>query len=447
MMGANMIRLGSLCAWVMTAGLLSAAGEIPFHQSAFSAEVAGPAGWEVWSHRPETAPHAYVDRVHSLGEPGSLAVGGAGNAAAHGGWVRRISGVRPGGWYAFSAYYRREGVAAENWQIVARLDWRNDEGRRTGQPDYAGWAVRRDGWTRLSLETQAPPGAASVRIELYLSNAPQGTVWWDDIALREIPDPGPRPVNVASVNLRPRDTGGPGESVAKFVEAVRESVGSEVDLILLPEGITVVGTAKSFLEVAEPIPGPTTRELGNLAREKNAYIVAGIYEREGETVYNTSVLIGRDGMVEGRYRKVYLPREEIEGGITPGNIYPVFDTDFGRIGMMICYDVFFPDPARALAARGAEIILMPIWGGPEPLAIARALENGVFLAASGYDHPTYIMDPEGQRVAEASATGGVAQATLDLNRRYVDPWLGEMRTRRLRELRVDIPLDTPGLRD
>ncbi len=432
---------------MVSAGFALAAAEIPFHQSGFSAGGAGPTGWKIWSQREETAPRAYVDHAHSLGEPGSLAVGGASNLAAHGGWVREIAGVRPGSWYSFGAHYRQEGVPAENWQVVARLDWRDESGRRAGQPDYAGWASRREGWTRLSIETQAPPEAASVRIELYLSNAPLGTVWWDDIALREIPDPGARLVKLASVHLRPRDSGGPAENVAKFVETVRNTVGPETDLILLPEGITVVGTGRGYLEVAEPVPGPTTRKLGDLAREKTAYIVAGIYEREGEAVYNTAVLIGRDGELVGRYRKVYLPREEIEGGITPGSHYPVFDTDFGRIGIMICYDVFFPDPARALAARGAEIILMPIWGGPEPLAVARALENGVFLAASGYDHPTYVMDPDGRRLTEANGQGGVAKATLDLNRRYVDPWLGEMRTRRLRELRLDIPLDSPGLRE
>jgi predicted amidohydrolase len=105
---------------------------------------------------------------------------------------------------------------------------------------------------------------------------------------------------------------------------------------------------------------------------------------------------------------------------------------------MICYDVFFSDPARALALRGAEMILMPIWGGDETLAKARAIENGVYLIASGYDHPTYVMDPEGVRVAEAKDRGTAAVATLDLNRRYLEPWLGDMHARRQKELRLDV---------
>jgi predicted amidohydrolase len=105
--------------------------------------------------------------------------------------------------------------------------------------------------------------------------------------------------------------------------------------------------------------------------------------------------------------------------------------------MMICYDVFYADPARALALKGAEMILMPIWGGDETLAKARAIENRVFLVASGYDHPTYIMDPNGERLSEAPRPGA-AVATIDLNRRYIEKFLGDMRERRPKELRVDV---------
>ena len=276
-----------------------------------------------------------------------------------------------------------------------------------------------------------------VVVQLYLSNAPQGTVWWDDLSLDQIPDPGPRRVSVASINLRPARTKSAAENVRLFLETVEAKVPPKTDVILLPEGITVVGNGKTYPEVAETIPGPTTKALGEVARERSAYIVAGIYEREGAAIYNTAVLIDRDGNVAGKYRKVYLPREEVEGGLTPGSDYPVFRTDFGTVGLMICYDVFYADPARALALKGAEMILMPIWGGDETLAKARAIENKVFLVASGYDHPTYIMDPDGERLSVAPRPGA-AVATIDLNKRYLEKFLGEMRARRPKELRVDV---------
>lgn len=421
------------------------AGDLPFVQSGFSKGEGIPAGWRTWSQRAETMPHVFVEAGESLGEPGALAVSSDGNTAAYGGWERELTGIEAGKWYRFEASYQAQDVKAENWQVVARIDWRGAEDRRKGQPEYAAWSTREGKWTRLDSTVQAPEGATSARLQFFLFHAPQGKVWWDAISFREVANVQPRKVNVASVNLWPRNTGSKEASLAAFAQTVREKVPDGADIIVLPEGVTVVGTGRTYLEVAAPVPGPDTEFLGKLAREKNAYIEAGIYERVGDAVYNTSVLIDRKGALVGKYRKVYLPREEIEGGITPGDSYPVFDTDFGRVGMMICYDVFFPDPARALAAQGAELILMPIWGGPEQLAVARALENGVFLASSGYGHPTYVMNPYGDVIATAPDNGTVAYTTIDLNRRYRDDWLGDMRTRRLRELRTDVPLPPPGL--
>jgi len=203
----------------------------------------------------------------------------------------------------------------------------------------------------------------------------------------------------------------------------------------------MVGNNKPFTAVAEPLPGPTTESLGKLARGKKAYVVAGVYEREGVALYNTAVLIDRAGTLIGKYRKVYLPRDEIDGGLTPGNDYPVFRTDFGKVGMMICWDVQYADPARALALRGAEMILMPIWGGNETLAKARAIENRVFLVSSGYDHPTAILDPDGEVLAIAREQGKAAVATLDLNRRYLDSWNGDLRQLFMKELRLDVNVD------
>ncbi|MCX7603211.1 MAG: carbon-nitrogen hydrolase family protein [Bryobacteraceae bacterium] len=396
-----------------------------------------PAEWSVWSARGELRPE-------TAREGEWLIIRGGGRPESYGGWVRRVEGVRGGAWYRFSAEYEARGVAAENWQVVARVDWLDGSGRRVGQPEYAAWSERKGEATVLWVSAPAPPLATSARIELLLANAPSGEVRWRNARLEQIPAPAPRRVRIAAVNLRPERTQSAQESVDAFLRLVDERLRTPADLILLPEGITVVGTGKSYVEVAESVPGPTTAKLGELARRHRAWVAAGIYERDGRAVYNTAVLVDREGRVAGRYRKVYLPREEVERGLTPGHAWPVFDTDFGRVGMMICYDVFFPDPARALAAQGAELILLPIWGGDETLAAARAIENRVFLAASGYDHPTYIMDPDGKRVAQAPQRGELAVAEIDLARRYPDPWLGDMRTRRLKEIRMDVPMPFPG---
>ncbi|MCC6857389.1 MAG: carbon-nitrogen hydrolase family protein [Bryobacterales bacterium] len=430
-------RTGRAC--VLLAVLLlpgSAVGRLRVIQSGFPDSGEPPPGWTTWAARPEIAPRMFLDATHYRKGPASLAVSGNSNAAAYGGWEYAAGGVEPGKWYRLQAYYRAEGVPQEQLQIVARLDWRS-AGGRAGQPDYA-WKLQRDGeWRQISLEAPAPARAVSVRIQLYLANAPQGTVWWDAISLEEIPDPGPRTVTIASINLQPRNTGSAESSVSRFLETVDSSV-TRADLILLPEGITVVGTGKKYAEVAETIPGPTVSRLAAMARRKNAYIAAGLYEREGIAIYNTAVLIGRKGELVGKYRKVYLPREEIEGGLTPGNDYPVFRTDFGTVGLMICWDVQYTDPARELARRGAEILLLPIWGGNLALGKARAIENHVFLVSSGYGYPTQVLDPNGEILAQAAEQGRAATATIDLNKRYLDEWLGDMRGRFMKELRTDL---------
>lgn len=400
-------------------------------------------GWKPWSHRADTSAKTDWDASVKRSGRASLRVSGGGNAIVHGGWENEVSGLKPDTWYRFSAVYKQSGVSNPEWQIVPRLDWRDGSGKRTGQPDYVYQQKGEGEWTRTWIEAQSPGRAAGVAVQLFLSHAANGTVWWDEVKIEEIAPPAARKLKVATIHHRLSKTKSREENVEKFVETALGNVEGDADVILFPEGMTVVGNGKSYVEVAESIPGPTTKRLGELARQKKSYIVAGIYEGEGKAVYNTAVLIDRKGNVAGKYRKVYLPREEYERGLTPGKSFPVFDTDFGRVGIMICYDVFFPDPAKALAAQGAEMILLPIWGGDETLAKARAIENRIFLVTSGYDHPTYVMDPDGERLSQAPVNGTAAIATIDLNRRYTHPHLGDMRNRRMKEARTDVMIPAP----
>jgi predicted amidohydrolase len=125
--------------------------------------------------------------------------------------------------------------------------------------------------------------------------------------------------------------------------------------------------------------------------------------------------------------------------LTPGIAFPVFQTDFGRIGIMICWDSEYADPARALAYQGAEIILLPIWGGDMKLMQARAIENHLYLLSSGYDVETALIDPLGEVLFSTQESGVYRTFSIDLNQRFADPWLGDMRGRFHKELHWDNP--------
>ena len=398
--------------------------------SAFAEGVASD-GWRPYSPREEIAPRSWVEREAQAGLV--LGLAGRGDDAVDGRWAREVPAV-PGKTYAFGAAYRAKGVDSPSRSVLARLVWLDAAGETMRPMEYPlVGETGPDGWTRVAGVYRAPQEAARARLELHLRWTATGEVRWRDASFEEATLPGPRRVTLAAVNHGPRGTKSPQESRERFVRLVEEAAARGADIVCLPEGITTAGNGLAYAQAAEPVPGPSTAFLGDLAKRLGIWIVAGIYEREGPHLYNTAILVGRDGSLAGRYRKMSLPDEEIEGGLTPGSEAPVFETDFGRVGLMICWDSSYPEVAHALAAGGAEVILMPIAGGVEALVQARAIENQVHVVASGYDFRTGIFDRKGERIADAKTDPEVVVATVDLAAAALWPWVGNWRARIARE--------------
>jgi len=216
-------------------------------------------------------------------------------------------------------------------------------------------------------------------------------------------------------------------------EIVATARDAQADLVVLGETLTYAGVGSSYADCAESIPGPSTDYFGELARTHELHIVAGLIERDRHQLFNVAVLVGPDGKVAGKYRKVCLPDGEYDKGMSPGSDYPVFDTRLGKIGMMICYDGFFPEVARELSNRGAEIIAWPVWGCNPEQARARACENQVYLVSSTYEDVsrnwmlTAIFGQDGSVLAQAKDWGTVCVTEVDLNQRTLWPWLGDFK--------------------
>jgi len=181
-------------------------------------------------------------------------------------------------------------------------------------------------------------------------------------------------------------------NLTKMEEMAKEARKRGAELVIYPELATTGYLCRDlFYELAEPVPGPTTERMAQLAREEGLYLVFGMPEKStisSSILYNTAVLVGPEGLV-GSYRKLYLPTHSVfeeKRYFRPGYKVEVYDTALCRIGMMVCYDAFFPEVARLLKLRGAQLIVC-ISASPgvrrfyfETFLTARALENTVHLA-------------------------------------------------------------------
>lgn len=207
-------------------------------------------------------------------------------------------------------------------------------------------------------------------------------------------------------------------NMEKQIENVMQ-LHPDTELVVFPElAVTGYECGEAFASLGETEEGPSAKRLGKLAEKFGLHIVFGLplWGKEDGILYNSQLLIGPDGKVIGRYDKVHLFDTE-KRWFTPGKSFPVYETALGKIGLFICYDTFFPECARSLAVKGAEILVNSTnWEDPYAqdmvrMMTARALENICFLACCnrvGRDDVlsffglSRIIDPRGNVIAAAA---------------------------------------------
>lgn len=211
-------------------------------------------------------------------------------------------------------------------------------------------------------------------------------------------------------------------NLKKVISFMHEVSMCNAEIAVFPE-CALTGYALSAEEaasIAEPIPGPRTDRLSQACREADLMaVVVGTIEKDAfGRLYNSAALIGPDGLI-ARYRKTHLPFLGVDRYLAAGDTLPgPFETPVGRLGLLICYDLRFPEPSRVLAMSGAQVILLPTaWPSaatlyPDFMAQSRASENSIFLVAANrvgeergtrYLGRSVIVGPDGEMLAEADA--------------------------------------------
>jgi len=249
----------------------------------------------------------------------------------------------------------------------------------------------------------------------------------------------------------------PNENLAKAEWKIREAAGRGAQIVCLPELFRSQYFCREenqeMFALAEPIPGPTTERLGALARDLRIVLLASLFERRAPGVYHNSVaILGSGGELLGTYRKMHIPDDPLyyeKFYFTPGDLgFPAFDTPFGRIAALVCWDQWYPEAARLAALRGPAVLFYPTAIGWHPaekaehgaaqrdawrtIQRAHAIANGVYVAVAnrvGYEGPaesgiefwgsSFIADPFGRVIAEAGADAE-AILTAECDSRTID---------------------------
>ena len=244
------------------------------------------------------------------------------------------------------------------------------------------------------------------------------------------------------------------ENLRRTVEGIREAARRGAQIVCTQElflGPYFCQTEDhEFFKLAEPIPGPTTEAMQALAKELGIVIVASLFEKRAEGLYhNTAAIIDADGSYLGKYRKMHIPDDPQyleKFYFTPGDLgFKAWDTKFGRIGVLVCWDQWYPEGARLTAMQGAEILFYPTaigWLVPEKaehgerqanswetIQRAHAIANGVYVCAVNRvgheDGPnqgiefwgnSFVADPSGMVVAKAGQEEEVMVVPVDLAR-------------------------------
>ena len=417
------LRLVSLCIVIWSSAFSNIIAENLVKNPGFEASSAKPESWTITGPGATMQPVVTIDNKVTFGGKSSLKMESS-NPNVHGKAVQTVD-IKGGQTYQFTARFRSENINSIDKSVLIRVKWFKEK-EQLGYNYIYHITDDKDGWLLVSDKIKAVDGTTTAEISLVFRWS-TGTLWWDNIVLEPCSDVPPRNVKVGTMYFRP-----PGPTVEKNIALMSDMLDkagrADCDIICLPEGWPTCDTGLGMQKVeANTLEGSASVMMSKKAKEYGMYIVSGLYSWKGDTLKNVAVLYDREGRMQGIYEKVQLPDSETEMGAVPGTEFPVFETDFGKIGILICWDIAFPEISRILALNGAEILFCPIWGDLHGTTDAwkvttrsRAIDNGVYFVTSKYDGNSLIVNPEGEILDESGEQGTLLTKTIDLN--FNPPW-------------------------
>ena len=381
-----------------------------------------PEGWTIKGPVESMQPITIIDNKIKFSGGSSLKME-SNNPNCHGIAVQTVE-INMNQTYLFSARFKGENISSIDKSILIRIKWFNND-TQLGYNYIYHIEENPDGWFQAKDRIKAVNGSTTAEISLVFRWS-TGMVWWDDISMEPCPEVLPRIIKAGTLYFRP-----PGPTVEKNIAMMSEMLDqagkARCDIVCLPEGWPTCDTGLGMTRVeANTLGGSASVMMSQKAKQYGMYIVSGLYSWKGDTLKNVAVLFDRQGKTQGIYEKIQLPDSETEQGAVPGNTFPVFTTDFGTIGILICWDSAFPEVSRILALKGAEILFCPIWGdvrGSESWKItarSRAIDNGVYFITSIFDGHSVIVNPAGDILAESGTQGTIISAIIDLD--FNPPW-------------------------
>jgi predicted amidohydrolase len=224
--------------------------------------------------------------------------------------------------------------------------------------------------------------------------------------------------------------------VDQMAAQAKEKYGRGVDLAVLPEVAITGELGPDGLSRSVEFAGPVQELFARKAREHRCYIVVPSYFAETnarQRSFNAAYLVGRQGEVVGHYRKVHLvvslERQTTEGGASAGDTQPVFNCDFGKLGIQICYDMEFDDGWEELARQGAELIAWPTQSPQTSQPAFRAKKDRCYIVSSTWRHNASIFEPTGKITAQIKPPQGVLVDEIDLSYALL-PWSSKLQNGR-----------------